>query len=106
MRKSALVVLLTGLVLLVVGPLAIVESVATQRAQNQTLQNDAAQIAAGFTAQFERARSLNLCSGRTRRSTVPGRRHRARRQCAGERCAGAPRRPLPGSDRAACLIDD
>ena len=60
MRKSALVVLLTGLVLLVLGPLAVAESAASQREQDKTLQNDAAQLASGFTAQFERARSLNL----------------------------------------------
>ena len=60
MRKSALVVLLTGLVLLVLGPLSVAESTASQREQDKTLQNDAAQLASGFTAQFERARSLNL----------------------------------------------
>jgi diguanylate cyclase (GGDEF)-like protein len=63
MRKSPLVVLLAGLVLLVVGPLVTVESVADHRAQSRALQNDAVQIAAGFTAHFERVRSLNLMLG-------------------------------------------
>ena len=107
MRKSALVVLLTGLVLLVVGPLAIAETAASQREQDKTLQNDAAQLASGFTAQFERARSLNLLVAQNpllRQSAKGGFSPAANAQA--NRALEGLLALYPGAIVAACLIDE
>jgi diguanylate cyclase (GGDEF)-like protein len=60
MSKSALGALLLGVILLVLGPLAVAETMAQQRHTDDELRHDGAQLASAFTAYFERARSLNL----------------------------------------------
>jgi diguanylate cyclase (GGDEF)-like protein len=60
MRRLLVVMLLAGVVLLAVGPLAIVSSMAQQRQQDKALQNQATQVASAFTSYFERAQSLDL----------------------------------------------
>src|SRR4051794_8263604 len=60
MRKLLVVALLTGVVLLAVGPLAIAGSLAQQRQQDKALQTEATQVADAFTSYFERAGSLDL----------------------------------------------
>ncbi|MDX6373424.1 MAG: hypothetical protein QOD98_2412 [Nocardioidaceae bacterium] len=106
MRKVLAVTLLAGVVLLAVGPLAIVGSLAQQRQQDKALQTEATQVAAAFTSYFERARSLDLLLAQNpalhqRPGTVT-----PEANDAANRALEYLERLYPGAIGEACLIDD
>jgi diguanylate cyclase (GGDEF)-like protein len=59
-RRTPLLALMVGVVLLAVGVLVTAGAFAQQREQRRTSQRDADQVASAFSAYFERARSLDL----------------------------------------------
>ncbi|MEY2437570.1 MAG: hypothetical protein QOF97_2406 [Acidimicrobiaceae bacterium] len=59
-RVTPFVALLLGVALLATGLLLTTSAVGQEHQQQRTLQRDAAQVSAAFTAYFERARSLDL----------------------------------------------
>jgi len=60
LRVTPFMALLLGVTLLAAGLLITTSAVAQERQQQRTQQRDAAQVAAAFSAYFERARSLDL----------------------------------------------
>src|SRR3954470_14061479 len=59
-RRLPFVSTLLGVVLLATGLMVTAGAIAQSRAQQATLRRDTAQVAAAFSAYFERARSLDL----------------------------------------------
>src|SRR3954451_10109487 len=106
MRKLLVVALLTGVVLLAVGPLAIAGSLAQQRQQDKALQTEASQVADAFTSYFERASSLDLLLAQnpalhqTPGTVTP------EANAAANHALEYLERLYPGAIGEACLIDD
>src|SRR3954470_8565333 len=106
MRKLLATALLAGVVLLAVGPLAAVNSLAQQRQQDKALQTQATQVAAAFTSYFERARSLDLLLAQNPAlHQEPGTVTVEANQAA-NRALKYLERLYPGAIGEACLIDD
>lgn len=99
-----LIALLVGVVLLSIGPLAMAGAAAQQHQQDETMQNDAAQMASAFTSFFERARSLDLLLAQSP-GLHPGQDDQTD-NAAANRALAYLEHLYPGAIGEACLIDD
>src|SRR3954470_15870592 len=106
MRRVLVVALLVGVVLLAVGPLAIVGSLAQQRQQDKALQTEASQVADAFTSYFERASSLDLLLAQNPALRQPPGTVTPETNAAANRALEYLERLYPGAIGEACLIDD
>jgi diguanylate cyclase (GGDEF)-like protein len=108
MRKLPLIALLVGVAFLAVGPVLVAGTIAQQHQQEETLQNDATQVATAFNSYFERARSLDLLLSQNPalRGLADGTHVDARTNAEANEALGYLERLYPGSIGEACLIDD
>jgi diguanylate cyclase (GGDEF)-like protein len=102
-RRTPLLALMVGVVLLAVGLLVTAGAFAQRREQLRTSQRDAEQVASAFTAYFERARSLDLLLAENQAFAL---KDGAIDRDAANRALRYLEVLYPGSIGEACLIDE
>jgi len=104
MRRSPLIALLAGVVLISAGLLATAGALVQERQQERTLQRDADQVALGFASYFERARSLDLLLAQSP-ALRPSAGHGVDNDAANQ-ALGYLQELYPGAIGEACLTDE